>query len=100
MTTISNDFAGAVLVVTDSSRAEEIAARVASGYFPESEYHFTVTESTPTNVPVDLRDQTDAHQRDLRDLGVPTEVLTVYPWAAEVLPNSLSERPLNGKIPS
>lgn len=97
MTTLSNDFAGAVFVLTDSSRAEEIAAYVASSYFPESDYHFTVTESTPTNVPVDLRDQYDAHQRDL---GVPSEVLTVYPWAAEVLPNSLSERPLNGKIPS
>ncbi len=97
MNTIINDFAGAVLVLTDPSRAEEIAADVASGYFPDSEYHFTVTESTPINVPVDLRDQTDAHQRDL---GVPTSVLTVYPWAAEALANSLSERPLNGKIPS
>jgi len=95
MTTLTNDFAGAVLVLTDSTRAEEIAARVAAGYFPDSEYHFTVTESTPTNIPVDLRDQTDAHQRDL---GVKTEVLTVYPWA--LAESKLPERPLNGKIPS
>lgn len=94
-TTVTNDFAGAVLVLTDSSRAEEIAAQVARGYFPESEYHFTVTESTPTNVPVDLRDQTGAHQRDL---GVKTEVLTVYPWAATE--SNLPERPTSGKIPS
>jgi len=75
---MTNDFAGAVLLLTDSSRADEIAAHVASGWFPESDYHYTVTESTPLNVPVDLRDQTSAHQRDL---GVDTQVLTVYPWA-------------------
>lgn len=95
MTTLTNDFAGAVLVLTDSSRAEEIAAHVASGYFPDTEYHFTVTESTPANIPVDLRDQTDAHQRDL---GTKSEVLTVYPWA--LAESKLPERPLNGKIPS
>lgn len=94
-TNVTNDFAGAVLVLTDSTRAEEIAATVASGWFPESEYHFTVTESTPANIPVDLRDQTDAHQRDI---AVPTEVLTVYPWA--LAESKLPERPLNGKIPS
>lgn len=82
MTTITNDFAGAVLILTDSSRAEEIAAQVASGYFPDSEYHFTVTESTPLNVPENLRDLTTAHQVGL---GGTTCVLTVYPWAkAEV----------------
>ena len=76
--TVTNDFAGAVLVLTDSSRAAEIAENVAAGYFPESEYHFTVTESTPLHIPVNIRDQNDAHQRDL---GVKSEVLTVYPWA-------------------
>lgn len=86
-TTVTNNFAGAVLVLTDSSRAEEIAARVASGYFPDSEYHYTVTESTPLNVPVDLRDQTASHQRDL---GVETQVLTVYPWA--LTESNLTER--------
>lgn len=93
--TISNDFAGAVLVLTDSSRAEEIASQVAAGYFPESEYHYSVTDSTPMNVPENLRDLTTAHQIGLQ---VPTSVLTVYPWAqSEVNP---LERPKNGKIPS
>ena len=78
-TTVKNDFAGAVLLLDDSSRAAEIAEYVASSYFPESEYHFTVTESTPLNVPVDLRDQTDATKRDH---GSETQVLTVYPWAS------------------
>lgn len=95
MNTLINDFAGAVIVLTDSSRAAEIAAHVASGYFPDSEYHFTVTESTPTDIPVDLRDQTGAHQRDI---GSKTEVLTVYPWA--LAESKLPERPSNGKIPS
>lgn len=79
MTTVKNDFAGAVLLLTDVSRAAEIAAHVASGWFTESEYHFTVTESTPLNVPVDLRDQTDATKRDHPS---ETQVLTVYPWAS------------------
>jgi len=78
MTTITNDFAGAVLVLTDSSRAAEIAAEVASGYFPDSDYHFVVTESTPMNVPENLRDLTTAHQVGI---GTETQVLTVYPWA-------------------
>lgn len=78
MTTITNDFAGAVLVLTDSSRAAEIAAQVVKGWYHDSEYHFTVTESTPMNVPENLRDLTTAHQVGL---GVETSVLTVYPWA-------------------
>lgn len=78
--TVSNDFAGALLALTDTSRASEIADYVASNYFPDSEYHFTVTESTPTNLPVDLRDSMTAYQRDL---GVVSHVLTVYPWALE-----------------
>lgn len=96
MTTLTNDFAGAVLVLTDTSRAAEIAAQVASGYFPDSEYHFVVTASTPTNVPENLRDLTTAHQIGL---GVETSVLTVYPWA-QAESKSLPERPTNGKIPS
>ena len=78
MTTITNDFAGAVLILTDSSRAEQIASEVASNYFADSDYHFTVTESTPMNVPENLRDLTTAHQVGL---GGETSVLTVYPWA-------------------
>lgn len=78
--TTQNDFAGAVLALTDTSRASEIADYVASNYFPESEYHFTVTDATPTNLPVGLRDQMAAHQRDL---DVPSHILTVYPWALD-----------------
>lgn len=89
----TNDFNGAVLVLTDSSRAEEIAERFASNYFPDSEYHFTVTDATPTSLPVDLRDQVDTQSRALGG-----QVLTVYPWAATE--STLPERPLNGKIPS
>lgn len=96
MTTLSNDFAGAVLVLTDTSRAAEIAEQVHEGYFPDSEYHFTVTESTPMNVPENLRDLTTAHQVGL---GVETFVLTVYPWA-QAESKSLPERPTHGKIPS
>ena len=96
MTTLSNDFAGAVLVLTDASNAAEIAERVHAGYFPDSEYHFTVTESTPMNVPENLRDLTTAHQVGL---GVETFVLTVYPWA-QAESKSLPERPTHGKIPS
>jgi len=79
-TTVTNDFAGAVFTLEDTSRASEIADYVASNYFPDSEYHFTVTESTPTNLPETLRDQMAAQQRDL---GVASHVLTVYPWALE-----------------
>jgi hypothetical protein len=92
--TNTNDFAGAVLVLTDSSRAAEIAERVSSGYFPDSEYHYSVTESIPEHLPVDLRDQISAQQRDLGEASV---ILTVYPWAATQ--STLPERPTNGKIP-
>lgn len=79
MTNITqNDFSGAVLLLTDDTRAEEIAATVAAGYFPETEYHYSITESTPTHLPVHIQDQIGANQRDL---GVPSNVLTVYPWA-------------------
>lgn len=93
--TITNDFAGAALVLTDESRADEIAKAYADGYFPESDYHFTVTESTPTSLPVDLQDQIAAYQRDL---GKPTKVLTLYPWPA-LSDSTLPERPTNGTIP-
>lgn len=93
MTTI-NDFAGAALVLTDESRADEIAAAYAAGYFPETDYHYTVTESTPTSLPVDLRDQIASYQRDL---GGPSKVLTLYPWALSE--STLTERPTNGKLP-
>lgn len=92
---MTNSFAGAVLVLTDPSRADEIASEYANGYFPESEYHYTVTESTPTSIPVDIQDQLTAYQRDL---GVPSQVLTVYPWAA-ASSSTLPERPLDGKLP-
>lgn len=78
MTTMTNDFAGAVLILTDSSRAEEIAEQVHATYFADSDYHYVVTESTPMNVPENLRDLTTAHQVGL---GGETSVLTVYPWA-------------------
>jgi hypothetical protein len=91
---MTKDFSGAVLILTDSTRAAEIADRVASGYFPDSPYHFTVTESTPTHLPVDLRDQISAQQRDLSG----AVVLTVYPYAATE--SNLPERPTHGKIPS
>ena len=93
--TIDNKFSGAILVLTDSTNASEIAERVASGYFPDSEYHFTVTESTPTHLPVDLRDQIGSQQSDL---GGESVILTVYPWAATE--SNLPERSTNGKIPS
>lgn len=92
---MTNDFNGAVLVLTDVTRAAEIAERFASGYFPDSEYHYTVTPSTPTSLPVDLRDQVDTQ---CNSLGGSAQVLTVYPWAATE--STLPERQLNGKIPS
>jgi hypothetical protein len=79
-TSISNDFAGAIFLLPDASRAAELAETVASNYFPNSEYHFTVTESTPSNIPVDLQEKMSATQRDH---GTSTQVLTVYPWALE-----------------
>lgn len=92
---MTKDFNGAVLVLTDATRAEEIAARFAAGYFPDSEYHYTVTPKTPTSLPVDLRDQVDTQ---CSRAGDSAQVLTVYPWAATE--STLPERQLNGKIPS
>lgn len=89
MTTLPNDdFAGAVLILSDTSRADQIASKVISSYFNDTEdYHYTVTESTPMDVPENLRDLTTAKQIGM---GGQTSVLTVYPWA---------ERKQNGKIP-
>lgn len=92
---MTNEFSGAVLLLTDASRADEMATAYANGYFPESDYHYTVTESTPTSLPVDIQDQLTAYQRDF---GAPTQVLTVYPWAA-ASSSTLPERPLDGKLP-
>jgi hypothetical protein len=91
----TNDFAGAVLVLTDPTTAEETAAYVASGYFPDSPYHYTVTESSPTSLPSSTRESTAALQEKL---GTESVVLTVYPWAATE--SILSERSTNGQIPS
>lgn len=88
-------FDGAVLVITDPATADEQAARVASGWFPDSEYHFLVTESTPTSFPESIQTKTKA----LQELaGAGSIVLTVYPWAATS--NTLHERPTHGQIPS
>lgn len=71
----TTDFYGAALVLTDATNATKIAADVASRYFPDSEYHFEVTESIPENLPEDI---TKALKDEL--LFVPDEsvVLTVY----------------------
>lgn len=89
------DFDGAVLVITDPENAELIAASVASGYFLDSPYHFTVTESTPTSFPEEIQRKTEALQKSA---GAEAVVLTVYPWAATQ--NTLHERPTHGQIPS
>jgi hypothetical protein len=81
MTTIKT-FDGAVLVLTDATNSAAIAQRIADGYFHDSEYHFRVTESTPTNLPVDLFDQIDSK---LKDSPAGSVVLTVYPWAESTL---------------
>lgn len=90
----TNDFAGAVLVLADSSRADEIASQYAAGYFPDSDFHYTLTDTPPTSLPTHIQDQLSAHQRDL---GSPSKVLTLYPWA--LVENSLPERPVNGQLP-
>jgi len=92
---MTKTFDGAVLVLADPTTAEEIAAKVASGWFPDSPYHFTVTESTPTS----LSDSIKASTKALQDkAGAGSVVLTVYPWAATQ--TTLHERPTHGQIPS
>jgi hypothetical protein len=93
MTTITKDFDGAVLVLTDATNAETIAERVAKGYFPDSPYHYTVTDATPTSLPAELQAKTAAMQQ-----GRESVVLTVYPWAATE--STLPERSTRGQIPS
>ena len=78
----NNAFNGAVLVLTDASNAQEIAERVASGYFPESEYHFQVTESTPDHLPEQLF---NTIEDELKFVPEGSVVLTVYPYAATSL---------------
>jgi hypothetical protein len=95
MTINTKDFDGAVLVITNPDEAAELAARVSAGWFPDSPYHFTVTESTPTSLPASTQAKTAALQEKLGDDAV---VLTVYPWAATE--NTLHERPTHGQIPS
>ena len=90
----TNDFAGAVLVLSDLTRADEIAQRYADAYFSDSDFHYTVTDTPPTSLPTHIQDQLAAHQRDL---GSPSSVLTLYPWA--LVENSLPERPVNGQLP-
>jgi hypothetical protein len=94
---MTQDFNGAVLVLTHTDRADEVADRFASSYFPDSEYHYTLTDATPTSLPVDLRDQIDMTVK--RTEGPDVKVLTIYPYAATT-PTTLPERPTNGKIPS
>lgn len=76
---MNKDFDGAVLVITDPAEAAELAARVSAGWFPDSPYHFTVTESTPTSFPDETKKKTEALQEKA---GTRSLVLTVYPWAA------------------
>jgi len=81
---IIDSFYGAVLILTNASRASEIAERIASDYFPEDQaYHYKVTESIPDNLPVDLNDQASASFRDAPSGSV---VLTVYPFAGTSTP--------------
>jgi hypothetical protein len=90
----TNDFAGAVLVLDDPSRADEIAEAYVNRYFPDSDFHYIVTDAPPTSLPTHIQDQLSAHQRDL---GSPSQVLTVYPWA--LVENTLPERATNGQFP-
>lgn len=70
-----NDFYGAALVLTDGTNANEIAAEVASRYFPDSEYHFEVTESIPENLPDDVTEKLKTELLFVPDESV---VLTIY----------------------
>lgn len=91
----NNTFIGALLLLTDPSQADELAAEYANNYFPDTEYHYTVTDATPTSLPDELRNG----MSDLQlKAGVQTQVLTLYPWPASG--SALPERPRNGTIPS
>lgn len=87
-------FDGAVFILTDTNRTSDIVDEVVAGYFPEAtDYHYTLTESTPTDLPVDLFDQVEAN----RKAAPGSSVLTVYPWG---IGDSTTDRRANGKIPS
>lgn len=90
-----NSFTGAVFMVSNEDNPAEIADSVASGYFPDTEYHFTLTDATPASLPDEIQDRMTAHQRNL---GQPSQILTVYPWAAK--DSNLPERPTHGQLPS
>lgn len=78
----TNDFSGAVLVLTDITNAAAIAQRVQEGWFPDSAYHYTVTESIPSGIPVDIADRAAT---TLRKAGGGASVLTVYPYEEPTL---------------
>lgn len=75
---MTNDFYGTVLILTDASRVEEIADKIATSYYPDTEYHYKVTESIPEGLPTDLTDQAGAKLRDSPEGSV---VFTFYPHA-------------------
>lgn len=71
-------FNGTVLVVTDTSRAHEIAEMISATYYPtSSEYHYLLSDTTPEGLPTDLHDSIDAKLRDTPG----GSVITVFPWA-------------------
>lgn len=95
--TTSNDFAGAVLILADPSAAEDTAAWVRATYFPNSEFHYTLTDGIPSTLPQSIQEDTATKRNPL---GEGSHVLTVYPWAQAEATNALTERPTHGKIPS
>lgn len=74
----TNSFNGAVIIVTSDHDPAMWAEKLAKSYFPNRSYHFTVTESTPSNVPETIRNEITQKQSKL---GKASEVLTVYPTA-------------------
>lgn len=74
----TNSFNGAVIIVTQEHDPAMFAEKLAQSYFPNRSYHFTVTESTPSNVPETIRNEITKKQTQL---GTASEVLTVYPTA-------------------
>lgn len=70
-------FNGAVIILTDSTLAAEYAEKLAKTY-SFKEYQYIVSESTPDNVPESTRETITKLQSEL---GIRSEVLTVYPTA-------------------
>lgn len=91
MTNTVNNFTGAVFMVSEEDNPVEIADSVASGYFPDTEYHFTLTNATPVSLPDEIQEQMATHQRNSERA---TQILTVYPWPAK--DSTLPERSLHG----